>query len=68
MRVVGRGGAVGEPAVARPVTGIASLTRGAETPDDEAAAALTREGHRSPTCPDRVLPLTVRAASASRPA
>ena len=29
-------------------------------PDDEAAARLTREGHRSPTCPHRVLPLTVQ--------
>ena len=61
-----------ELSVLRPVTGIASLTRGAEMrerilelaraemPDDEIAATLTREGHRSPTCPDRVLPVTVQ--------
>ena len=72
LRVVWRGGAVSELSVLRPVTGIASLTRGAEMrerilelardemPDDEIAAALTREGHRSPTCPDRVLPVTVQ--------
>ena len=54
------------------VHGIASLTRGAEMrerilelaraemPDDEIAVTLTREGHRSPTCPDRVLPVTVQ--------
>ena len=72
VRVVWRGGAVSELAVARPVTGIASLTRGAEMrkrilelaraemPDDEIVATLTREGHRSPTCPDRVLPVTVQ--------
>ena len=29
-------------------------------PDDEIAATLTHEGHRSPTCPDRVLPVTVQ--------
>lgn len=28
--------------------------------DDEIAAILTREGHRSPTCKDRVLPVTVQ--------
>ena len=72
VRVVWRGGAVSELAVPRPVTGLASLTRGAEMrerilelaraamPDDEIATTLTREGHRSPTCPDRVLPVTVR--------
>lgn len=80
VRVVWRGGAVSELAVPRPVTSIASLTRGAEMrerilelaraemPDEEIAATLTREGHRSPTCPDRVLPVPVRAASASPPA
>ena len=72
VRIVWHGGAVSELAVARPVTGIASLTRGAEMrerilelardemPDDEIAATLTREGHRSPTCPERVLPVTVQ--------
>lgn len=80
VRVVWRGGAVSELAIPRPVTGVASLTRGAEMrerilelaraemPDEEIAATLTREGHRSPTCPDRVLPVPVRAASASPPA
>lgn len=72
LRIVWRGGAVSELSVLRPVTGIASLTRGAEMrerilelaraemPDDEIAATLTREGHRSPRCPDRVLPVTVQ--------
>lgn len=72
VRVVWRGGAVSELAVVRPVTGLASLTRGTEMrerilelariemPDDEIAATLTREGHRSPTDPDRVLSITVQ--------
>jgi len=72
VRVVWRGGAVSELAVVRPVTGLASLTRGTEMrerilelariemPDDEIAATLTREGHRSPTDPDRVLAITVQ--------
>lgn len=72
VRIVWRGGAVSELAVARPVTRMASLARGAEMharvlelaradhPDDEIAAVLTREGHRSPRCPDRVLPVTVQ--------
>ena len=73
LRVVWRGGAVSELAVPRPVNGIAFLTRGAEMrerilelaraerPDDEIAETLTREGHRSPTCPERVLPITVQS-------
>ena len=28
--------------------------------DDEIAAVLTQEGHRSPTCRDKVLPITVQ--------
>ena len=72
IRIVWRGGAVSELAVARPVNGIAALTRGAEMRmrtldlaraglhDDEIAVLLTREGHRSPTCPDRVRPTTVQ--------
>jgi hypothetical protein len=28
--------------------------------DDEIAAVLTREGHRSPNCADKVLPITVQ--------
>ena len=72
LRVVWRGGAVSELSVLRLVTGIDDLTRGAEMrarilelarvemPDDEIAATLTREGHRSPTCPHRVLSVTVQ--------
>ena len=29
-------------------------------PDDEIAAVLTGEGHRSPTCAERVMPITVQ--------
>ena len=32
----------------------------AQLPDDEIANVLTEEGHRSPTCTDRVLPNTVQ--------
>jgi DNA invertase Pin-like site-specific DNA recombinase len=72
VRIVWRGGAVSELAVARPVTRMASLARGTEMiarilelahlghPDDEIAAVLTREGHRSPHCTDRVMPVTVQ--------
>ena len=72
VRIVWRGGAVSDLAVARPVSGIASLTRGPEMQarilelaqagrhDDEIAALLTQEGHRSPSCPDRVLTVTVQ--------
>lgn len=72
VRIVWRGGAMSELAVARPVNGIAALTRGAEMQvrilelahaglhDDEIAVLLTQEGHRSPTCPDRVHPTTVQ--------
>ena len=72
VRIVWRGGAVSELAVARPVNGIAALTRGAQMQvrildlaraglhDDEIAVRLTQEGHRSPTCPDRVRPTTVQ--------
>ena len=72
VRIVWRGGAMSELAVARPVNGIAALTRGAEMQvrildlaraglyDDEIAVQLTQEGHRSPTCPDRVRPTTVQ--------
>jgi len=53
------------------VNSITGLTRGAEmrerllalardgVPDDEVAAILTHEGHRSPHCADKVLPITV---------
>ena len=33
---------------------------GAKMHDDEIAAILTREGHRSPNCTDKVLPVTVQ--------
>ena len=54
------------------VNAVASLTRGVEMrdraldlaragmPDDEIAAVLTGEGHRSPNCADKVLPITVQ--------
>lgn len=72
VRIVWRGGAVSELAVSRLVASMASLTRGAEmrerilefaraeVPDDEIAAILTEEGHRSPRCPTRVRPITVQ--------
>lgn len=71
VRIVWRGGAVTELEVKMSVNSVAKLTRGAEmrdrlldlaragVPDDEIAAILTREGHRSPTCADKVLPITV---------
>jgi DNA invertase Pin-like site-specific DNA recombinase len=71
-RIVWRGGAVTGLEVRMRVNGIAKLTRGLEMRDralalahdgmhdDEIAAVLTREGHRSPTCKDRVLPVTVQ--------
>ena len=70
-RIVWRGGAVTELEVKMRVNSVANLTRSAEMRerlldlvregvcDDEIAAILTREGHRSPTCADKVLPVTV---------
>jgi DNA invertase Pin-like site-specific DNA recombinase len=72
VRIVWRGGAVSEIAVKIRVGSVANLTRGAEMRervielartkmhDDEIAAVLTSEGHRSPNCPDKVLPITVQ--------
>lgn len=72
VRIVWRGEAVTSLEVKMRVNNIAKLTRGAEMRDraialandgmhdDEIAAALTREGHRSPTCWDKVLPNTVQ--------
>jgi DNA invertase Pin-like site-specific DNA recombinase len=72
VRIVWRGGAVSELDVKMRVNSIASLTRGAEMRkralelaraqwhDDEIAAQLTAEGHRSPNCTDKVLPITVQ--------
>ena len=72
VRIVWRGGAVTEIQVKMHVGSIANLTRGAQMQervlelartkmhDDEIATVLTSEGHRSPNCPDKVLPITVR--------
>lgn len=72
VRVMWRGGAVSELEVKMIVNSVAKLARGNEMcarlldlatagmPDDEIAAILTQEGHRSPTCPDKVLPITVQ--------
>jgi DNA invertase Pin-like site-specific DNA recombinase len=71
VRIVWRGGEVTDLEVKMKVNSVGKLTRGTEmrdrvldlardgVPDDEIAAALTREGHRSPNCEDRVLPITV---------
>lgn len=72
VRIVWRGGAVTSLDVKMRVNSVAKLTRGAEMRDraialardgmydDEIAAVLTKEGHRSPTCRDKVLPITVQ--------
>ena len=72
VRIVWRGGAVSEIDVKMRVGSVARLTRGDEMQvrvielartkmhDDEIAAILTREGHRSPNCADKVLPITVQ--------
>ena len=71
VRIVWRGGAVTDLEVKMKVNSVGKLTRGAEMrdrvldrarngiPDSEIAAALTRDGHRSPTCENMVLPVTV---------
>lgn len=71
-RIVWRGGAVTDLDVKMRVTAVANLTRGDEMrdrlielaqagmPDDEIATVLTREGHRSPTSADSVLPITIQ--------
>jgi len=72
VRIVWRGGAVSDLEVKMKVNSVADLTRGKEMqervidlacagmPDDEIAAVLTGEGHRSPTCVEKVLPITVQ--------
>lgn len=72
VRVVWRGGAVTELDIKMRVTAISKLARGAEMrmrllelakagmPDDEIARVLTSEGHRSASCADKVLPVTVQ--------
>lgn len=71
-RIIWRGGAVTDLEVKMRVNSVADLTRGDEMRDrllelaqagmldDEIASVLTREGHRSPTSADRVLPITVQ--------
>ncbi|MDE8347556.1 MAG: recombinase family protein [Acidocella sp.] len=71
VRIVWRGGAVSDLEVKLKVNSIGKLTRGTEmrdrvvdlarggVPDDKIATALTIEGHRSPNCANKVLPITV---------
>ena len=71
IRIVWRGGAVSDLEVKLRVNAVTKLTRGTEmrdraldlardgTPDDEIASILSGEGHRSPNCETRVLPITV---------
>jgi DNA invertase Pin-like site-specific DNA recombinase len=72
VRIVWRGGAVTELAVQRRVNAVAKLARGEEMRDraltlaragmydDQIAAVLTSEGHRSPNSEREVLPITVQ--------
>lgn len=72
VRVVWRGGAVTNLEVKMKVNSVANLARGLEMrgrvlalvhdgmPDDEIAAVLNDEGHRSPSCEDKVLLNTVQ--------
>jgi DNA invertase Pin-like site-specific DNA recombinase len=72
VRIVWRGGAVSELDVKMRVNSVANLARGTEMRarvlelarahmhDDEIAATLTSEGHRSPNCVEKVLPITVQ--------
>ena len=72
VRIVWRGGAVTDLEVKMRVNSIANLTRGGEMrdrlldlaragmADDEIATVLTGEGHRSPNCAQKVLPITVQ--------
>jgi hypothetical protein len=72
VRIVWRGGATSDISVKMRVNAVANLTHGLEmrdrtldlaragTPDDEIAAILSAEGHRSPNCADKVLPITVQ--------
>lgn len=72
VRIVWRGGVVTEINVKMRVGSVANLSRGQEMQervlelartkmhDDEIAAILTSEGHRSPNCADKVMPITVQ--------
>jgi DNA invertase Pin-like site-specific DNA recombinase len=71
IRIVWHGGAVSNLEVKLKVNSVTKLARGTEMrnrvidlardgiPDDEIATALSNEGHRSPNCEHRVLPITV---------
>ena len=71
VRIVWRGGAASNLEVKLTVNSVAKLTRGAEmydrvldlarkgVADEDIAATLTREGHRSPNCETKVLPITI---------
>lgn len=70
-RIVWRGGAISNIEVKMKVNSVVKLTRGTEmrdrvldlarngVPDEEIAATLTGEGHRSPNRENMVLPITV---------
>lgn len=72
VRIIWRGGAVTNLEVRRRVSSVKKLARGAEMRDqalnlaragmydDQIAAVLTSEGHRSPNSEDEVLPMTVQ--------
>lgn len=72
VRIVWRGGAVTDLEVKMKVNSVAKLTRGMEMRDrvldlahagmldNEIANVLTGEGHRSPDCAEKVLPITVQ--------
>lgn len=72
IRIVWRGGAVTELAIQRRVNAVTKLARGEEMRDraltlaragmydDQIAAILTSEGHRSPNSESKVLPITVQ--------
>lgn len=72
VRLVWVGGAVSELIVPRRVNKIDDLSRGTQMrtrildlarqglADDVIADQLTQEGHRSPQCPERLLPVTVQ--------
>ena len=71
-RIVWRGGAVTDLEAKMRVNSVATLARGDKMvhrlpelaqsgmPDDEVSRVLTHEGHRSPNCADKVLPVTVQ--------
>jgi DNA invertase Pin-like site-specific DNA recombinase len=72
VRIVWRGGAVTDLEVKMKVNSVVKLTRGTEMRDrvldlartgildDEIADILSSEGHRSPNCAEKVLPITVQ--------